>query len=547
MRYIQVLLPLRLEWEPWYSTDAPVRTGDRVKVVLSRKEYIGVVLGVYDIPGISTEKIQPVLATDTGLEPISAPELQLWRFIASYYLCTLGEVYKCAYPAVRVKNEEIELRKRERALKKGAAVQEHLTGLNYSGVPAGNYLNCSASSGTGPGDGMQLAPETGEGSSTPAKPLLLWSASRSASYIKAARHCLDSGLSALVLVPDMNCAAALEEKLKGEFQDRLTVFNSMKTPVQRRKVEKALRDLTDPQVILATRSAIFLPWRDLGLVIIDEEQDPSYKQAEPSPRYHARDIALMLAKIHGADTILGSSCPSLTTLLNCKAGKFALECGPLPELRAELIDMRAERRKRGVSGDFSFKACDAVREAAGLTHPDGFGKEGAIVTIVRSPWQDEAAVASQCEKLFPGLDPQIISAYSASRSLTHSAVTLVLQADSLFPKDDFRADERALQALLLLAERTDRLVLQCSSAEHPVLGVLSCGAGRQAVEERLEALLEERRTFAMPPFSREIRVYDRRGALCEDIFLPRGSSLERAKQDIRQKYSSDHIIDVDPQ
>lgn len=120
--------------------------------------------------------------------------------------------------------------------------------------------------------------------------------------------------------------------------------------------------------MLGTRSSIFLPYHDLGLIIVDEEHDTSYKQDAPAPRYNGRDTALMLARIYGAEIILGTATPSLESLYNCRIGR--MKKVDLPERYygasdsdVEIIDTSAERRKRGMAGNFSFKLIQRIRTA----------------------------------------------------------------------------------------------------------------------------------------------------------------------------------------
>lgn len=103
--YIQVLLPLKLEWTPWYSTEEPVRVGQRVEVIFARKARIGVIVRISRQPDIDPSKVERLQNTDTGLPDITPNELRLWDFISNYYLCTPGEVFKAAYPASKLRSE----------------------------------------------------------------------------------------------------------------------------------------------------------------------------------------------------------------------------------------------------------------------------------------------------------------------------------------------------------------------------------------------------------------------------------------------------------
>ena len=108
-RYITVIVPLKLEWEPCYYIPeeiAEVNVGDRVKVIFANKEYTGTVSTINFTPDIAPEKILPINSLETGLEKITPGEIALWRMVSEYYLCSIGEVYKAAYPAKKVNLEE---------------------------------------------------------------------------------------------------------------------------------------------------------------------------------------------------------------------------------------------------------------------------------------------------------------------------------------------------------------------------------------------------------------------------------------------------------
>lgn len=511
--FIQVIVPVKLQWNPWYYVTEEIAVGTRVRVQLGRNEYVGVVYATSSSPQVNPSVIKPVKEILSELPVILPQELKLWEFISEYYLCTIGEVYKCAYPFRKIKSEQVQLRSEKKALKK----QEN-------GVQSRLSLSFNSDAGAS------------------SLPSLVVGTERLGYYITRARAVLNSGMSVLVLVPEIEIGQNLEESLRGEFQDRLLVFNSMRTEVQRRKVEAAIRNLDRPEVILATRSALFLPYQDLGLIIVDQEHDTSYKQAEPAPRYNARDLAVMLARIHGAQVILGSSCPSMESLLNCSTGKYQLVSAPVKHPPVEIVDISAERRKRGMKGEFSISALNAISTAHGL------------VTVVRGFEKEEQTYAS-LQELLCGMraqtacdgaqqvpDPQVISAYSARKNLVRSALTVVVQADALFPRDDFRSDEKALQLLTELSARTERLIVQSAKASHPIYRALSSGT------YLCYDLLQERQQFNMPPYSRIIQIRSRAGAVVDQFVLEKDANLRRKKQEIRDKYlNTNYIIDVDPQ
>ena len=456
--YCEILLPLRLDWTPTYSCDTPLHAGDRVRVLFAGREYIGVVLAVSGHTALESRRIQPVLEVISGLPAVTEEELSLWRFIAGYYLCTLGEVYRAAYPQAKTKAEVS-------SAKKAEAQPEP----------------CSGSASTA---GSRASKDCAR---VP-KPEVLISNDRLEAYIEEATSVLESGRSVLIMVPGTIHGNNLQKELKTIFKDRLRVFNSRQTTAGKRETARALRSGDRPEIIVGTRSSVFLPFSNLGLVIIDEEQDASFKQSEPNPRYNGRDTGIVLASIHGARVILGTSFASFETLLNLRTGKYSPFRGnPLPAPgNIRIIDFQAEKRKNGVKGCFSYPL---VNEAKGAEGP---------VRLVRG-WENEEDAAALAAELLPDTKTVIQTAATALNDTGHYALTAVIQADAFFDKSDFRADERALQLFFRLAGKSDVLVIQTSRRAHPVFSLLT-GKGD------VGTLLEERRAFNLPPYSRMIDI-----------------------------------------
>ena len=570
--FIQVILPLRLEWEPFYyleveMSDSPegapsmlsvtstgsvtgkgdsvsvegnsvtenggsvservdsetgkgnpvkkggreqVRVGERVRVNFAGKEYVGVVsvenagkqaeaIGIVD-------KVKPIVGMAEGLEPVTQEEIALWRQIAEYYLCTVGEVYKAAYPAQKVEKEVVQARhealKEEREEKNRAKIEDKIkrleervekkaemaakarkaesrerylaekerleeeigllvrrvtsmvgelcrttssvTGDGGSVTGGGGSVTRGGGSVTGGGGSvtdqrfsMAYQPEdeavvrqssTIERSVKTEKEIVLSAAQEEAYskikeifvkgkpallhgitgsgkteiYLKLAQETLERGNNVLYLVPEIALSRQLEDRISETFPEELMVFHSGETMVRKRDVAAALRHCASAKdineyvdasqntnakkdsasedtltiksssceaiektnhhgyVVLGTRSAIFLPHRDLGLVIVDEEHDTSYKQDSPAPRYNGRETAIMMARIFGANVILGSATPSLESLYNCSVGRYGLvtlnkRFYDAADSDIEIIDTIAERRKNGMIGSFSRK------------------------------------------------------------------------------------------------------------------------------------------------------------------------------------------------
>jgi primosomal protein N' (replication factor Y) len=173
---------------------------------------------------------------------------------------------------------------------------------------------------------------------------------KTAVYIAAMRRALDAGLSSLLLVPEIGLTPAMLAQLRYTFGDQVALLHSALTGTERTAQWHRIRR-GEAHVVVGTRSAVFAPITDLALLVIDEEHDTSYKQAE-LPRYHARDVAVMRAKLAGATIVLGSATPSLESWANTQRGKYSLlslkqRVGnrPLPEV--SLIDMRLEFAETG--------------------------------------------------------------------------------------------------------------------------------------------------------------------------------------------------------
>ena len=477
--FIQVILPLRLEWEPFYyqeielsesAGDASglfpvtstgsvterdkeqIRVGDRVRVNFAGKEYVGVVSMVdagkqAEEMGI-VDKVKPILGMAEGLEPVTKEEIELWRQIAEYYLCTVGEVYKAAYPAQKVEKEVVQARQEalkvereeknrtkiadkikrleERAEKRAElaakarksesrerylAEKEMLEGeiglLVRELTSMVGELCRTTGSVTGYGDSVTYHHdeepiggsiiETSEGTEkeislsaaqeeayskikeifAKGKPALLHGVTGSGKteiYLKLAQETLAMGKNVLYLVPEIALSRQLEDRISETFPE-LLVFHSGETMSRKREVATVLRHAGEPAegkgyVVLGTRSAIFLPHKNLGLVIVDEEHDTSYKQDSPAPRYNGRETAIMMAKIFGANVILGSATPSLESLYNCSVGRYGLvtlnkRFYDAADSDIEIIDTIAERRKNGMIGNFSRKLIEHIGKCLG--------------------------------------------------------------------------------------------------------------------------------------------------------------------------------------
>lgn len=435
-KYISVILPLRLEWEPCYSVPdeiGEVLPGDRVKVKFGSKEYCGVVSEIGIRPETDPKKIKPIISIEEGIGQIRAEEISLWRAVADYYLCSIGEVYKAAYPQVKINMEEARANAREKAAARkerladsirnricrletrvdkkykqvskarkdstraaaSLALESAVKDLKTAREALENLFQESAQeiiSGNSSYSEIQLSlvqskalVQIKEGISKRLPVLLngVTGSGKTEIYMKLAQECLEKGKNVLYLVPEIALSRQLEDRLYTHFGERLLTFHSGETAVTRMNTAEAVREsetLKRNYLLLGTRSALFLPHNKLGLIIVDEEHDNSYKQDSPAPRYNGRDTALMLHRIHGCDIILGSATPSLEEIYNCRFGKHHMvllkeRYHGSSDADIEIIDTKAERKKNGMRGNFSLKL---------IRHIENTLNSGGQVVILRS-------------------------------------------------------------------------------------------------------------------------------------------------------------------
>lgn len=187
-------------------------------------------------------------------------------------------------------------------------------------------------------------------------------------YIHLIKKALDEHKQVLYLLPEIALTVQMTQRLRNVFGNLLGIYHSKYSDEERVEIWKKQMSANPYQVILGARSAVFLPFQQLGLVIIDEEHETSFKQQDPAPRYHARSVAIMMAHMMGAKTLLGTATPSVETYTNAKKGKYGLvklmtrhSDIQLPEI--QVVDMADLQKRKIVKGNFSPQLLTAVREA----------------------------------------------------------------------------------------------------------------------------------------------------------------------------------------
>jgi len=191
-------------------------------------------------------------------------------------------------------------------------------------------------------------------------------------YTKLIQEVLDQGKQVLFLLPEIALTTQIISRLQVYFGQQISVFHSKYSMNERVEVwNNVLENKTKASIILGARSSIFLPFSNLGLIVVDEEHETSYKQFEPAPRYNARDSAIVLATIHKAKILLGSATPSLETYFNAEQKKYGFvelnrRHGNMQLPKIELIDIKEKYKKKEMKGHFSDSILKSIQEALDL-------------------------------------------------------------------------------------------------------------------------------------------------------------------------------------
>ncbi|EAR01570.1 primosomal protein N' [Maribacter sp. HTCC2170] len=188
-------------------------------------------------------------------------------------------------------------------------------------------------------------------------------------YVKLIEECLKEGKQALYLLPEIALTTQLISRLQDYFGEKIAVYHSKYSVHERVEVwNNVIQKKSKAQIVIGARSALYLPYSNLGLIIVDEEHEGSFKQFDPAPRYHARDAAIVLANLHGSNIILGSATPSIESYHNSQTGKYGYASierrfGNVLMPDIELVDLKEQTRKRRMKGHFSERLLNEVTES----------------------------------------------------------------------------------------------------------------------------------------------------------------------------------------
>lgn len=417
--FVDVILPLPFSELFTYSVPEALQReiGKGYRVVVpfgSKKHYTAIVRRLHHEPPRHFETKEIHSAIDSH-PVVNEQQLRLWEWISSYYMSPLGDVYKAALPP-SMKPEDLQQKitprtetflhlnpsldvesasvligraKKQQALfgelkgyfqengissirKKAAMSLFDYSPAIFNGLIQKNVvqtlevedsaINSEPRSTRAPfplNDAQQKALEAIQGCFAKQQVCLLHgvtSSGKTEIYIHLLNTLLSKGMQALYLVPEIALTTQLTDRLQSVFGNKIAIYHSKIS--NRERVEIWQKMLSDHpyEIILGVRSSLFLPFRRLGLVIVDEEHETSYKQQDPAPRYHARDTAIMLGHMTGAKTLLGSATPSLESYHNARKGKYGLvtlgeryNTLMMPEIRLEdTSDLRRRKRMKSL-------------------------------------------------------------------------------------------------------------------------------------------------------------------------------------------------------
>lgn len=462
MRYINVILPLKLGWEPYYSVDEDeqVEIGDRARVSFAGRSYLGVVSGICDSAPEGIRNIKKVFGIDHSKEPVKQSEISFWRTIADYYMCSVGEVYKAAYPSV--KDESVSSRKKAEAVPTATECQEARDNIAIIGQIRSHFS---------------------------AGKTVLLSSGRPDDILLGLSYTLKDK-NIIWLVPEIKVTKALEGRLAKIFGDRLVLWGSNLTPAKKRAAQRKVRS-GEPYILFGTRSALFLPHHDLGLVIVQDEHEASYKQSAPAPRYNGRDAAIMLATSFKANILLESETPSTESELNVLSGKYAKvheTTGIQPEYL--IINTREEARKNGMVGNIPRKLIALATET---------GDRPCFFKSRRAAFPKTEELLPELKEIFG--ENVFYTEDLVSNPLPSDCKVLgIFGIDSLLGRNDFRADEKAYQAIgqAVIQSGASNVAIMTREHTHPVFQCISLGI--------ISPLLAERKAFNMAPYARIVDI-----------------------------------------
>lgn len=570
--FSKVILPLKIRSDIYYIVPeyliGVVQIGSMVLVNFANREYTAIISELCNSTDGFKGSLKEIISI-VPLPPVQSNELEFWQWISDYYMCTVGEVYKAAYPNSANQEKPVRVKKMTAHTDK----ENSLPSLSDEQSKSFNLINKAFANKKV----TLLNGVTGSG--------------KTEIYIHLASEQIKNGMSVLYMVPEIALSRQLSTRLAKVFGNRLMVYHSRQSNGERTRVHNLIRKGEEPFIILGLRSSLFLPFRNLGLIIVDEEHDSSYKQSDPAPRYNARDSAIMLAGIHKANILLGSATPSLESVYNAYSNRYTLVelkdkyFGAIPPV-IEIIDTIRESKRGRMEGVFSTAMLKSIDDTitAGEQVLIFRNRRSYSPTVqclycgdipmcphcnvslsyhksreeLRCHYCDHhirfSTICSKCGK--PGLKDRgtgtekieeliklrfplarvdrfdfettrsklrenrilkdfaqhkldiLVGTQMISKGFDFENLSLIclLQADSMLAIQDFRANERALQLLTQLSGRAGRKYKQGRIIIQTAQAEHPVYMSFAQEQETITDLLKERKEFDYPPFVRLIKI-----------------------------------------
>lgn len=425
--FVDIILPLAIDQVYTYQLPASIPmppVGVRVIVPLGKKQIMGVLLQQHTEPLPEGLRIREIIEIVDPTPIITQQQLQLWQWIASYYMCTLGEVMTAALPAGIIDDDfkartteyitlhhdyhaPTQLASLRKNLKRAKAQDKMLqTFISLANEPSAAVERRLLIEASGVNSAILrilmdkniLCQERKpisrlrhyNGHQQPINPLneqqqhavqqiqQIWqtkavtllhgvtSSGKTEVYIHLINHCLQQGKQVLYLVPEIALTTQLTSRLQAVFADQVLVYHSRFSNDERVEIYHQVKHSKN-LLVLGVRSSVFLPFSNLGLVIVDEEHEPSYKQQDPAPRYHARSVAVMMAQWYGAKVLLGTATPSIESYYNTTIHKYGLvemterfRGVKMPQIN--IIDLQRQYHRKEMYGHFADPLVFRIRE-----------------------------------------------------------------------------------------------------------------------------------------------------------------------------------------
>jgi primosomal protein N' (replication factor Y) (superfamily II helicase) len=423
--YAEVAVPLHVYQTFTYRLNAEqsmeAKAGSRLVVPLGRTVVTSYIVDILDeLPLSLTETDIKDAQTLVDTDPVCNPEiLELARWVADYYACPLGEVIKAALPPgmspkargasfakpklrrfVRLRqpldSDEEKLGDAQRralatlesngpmalqsllktsgvsaatitSLEKKALIEVSLEAVRRDPLSDSLGIRSEVHTLTTPQESVLTQIEQQMNSGTYSAFLLhgVTGSGKTEIYMRAMNKALSLGRSAMMLVPEIALTPVFSRRLRARFGDQVAIFHSSLQKGERFDEWTRVKN-GDARVVIGTRSAVFAPVKNLGLIVVDEEHESSYRQQE-SPYYNARDVAIVRAQRESATVVLGSATPSLESFHNARKGKYTLlnlpeRINARPMATAKIVDMRTVFARHGKPRVFSDELLDAIRE-----------------------------------------------------------------------------------------------------------------------------------------------------------------------------------------